>query len=75
MVITTEAESAESSLQVLDDVLKVVPQNLEGMQDQLNVPASSRITDHDDRPGERPKIDRRRVNCAPFWGAPPQDFP
>ena len=44
MLITSESESPESSLQMLDDVLKVVPQNLVIMQDQLNVPASSRIT-------------------------------
>lgn len=44
MLITSEGESPASSLQVLDDVLKVVPQNLVIMQDQLNVPSSSRIT-------------------------------
>lgn len=44
ILITSEGESPASSLQVLDDVLKVVPQNLEIMQDQLNVPSSSRIT-------------------------------
>ena len=44
MVITTEGESPESALTVLDDVLNVVPQSLEAMQDQLNIPAASRIT-------------------------------
>ncbi|MCX6499113.1 MAG: hypothetical protein NTU93_09970 [Arthrobacter sp.] len=59
MLITTEAESPESSLRVLDDVLKVVPQNLEGMQDQLNVPASSRITALTIVREDNPKIDTK----------------
>jgi hypothetical protein len=44
MLITAEGESPESTLQVLDSVIKVLPENLEGMQNQLNIPASSRIT-------------------------------
>lgn len=44
MLITAESESPENSLQVLDAVLKIVPENLENMQDQLNVPDPSRIT-------------------------------
>ena len=44
MLITAESESPDSTLQVLDEVLRVVPENLEGMQDQLNIPNSSRIT-------------------------------
>ena len=44
MLITAESESPESTLQVLDAVLKIVPENLENMQDQLNIPDPSRIT-------------------------------
>ena len=44
MLITAESESPESTLQVLDAVLRVVPENLENMQDQLNIPGQSRIT-------------------------------
>ncbi|MET1063463.1 MAG: hypothetical protein ABWX85_00655 [Arthrobacter sp.] len=44
MVITAESESPESTLQVLDAVLRIVPENLENMQDQLNIPDPSRIT-------------------------------
>jgi hypothetical protein len=44
MLITAESESPESTLQVLDAVLKIVPENLENMQDQLNIPKPSRIT-------------------------------
>jgi hypothetical protein len=44
MLITAETESPESTLQVLDAVLKIVPENLENMQDQLNIPDPSRIT-------------------------------
>lgn len=44
MLITAESESPESTLQVLDAVLRIVPENLENMQDQLNIPDPSRIT-------------------------------
>ena len=44
MLITAETESPDSTLQVLDAVLKIVPENLENMQDQLNIPDPSRIT-------------------------------
>ncbi|MGO4192035.1 hypothetical protein AB4Y67_10230 [Arthrobacter sp. YAF17] len=44
MLITAESESSDGTLQVLDAVLRVVPENLENMQDQLNIPDASRIT-------------------------------
>ena len=44
MLITAESESPEGTLQVLDAVLRIVPENLENMQDQLNIPNPSRIT-------------------------------
>lgn len=59
MLITSEGESPASSLQVLDDVLKVVPQNLVIMQDQLNVPSSSRITAMTIVRENEAKIDRK----------------
>ena len=69
MLITTEAESPQSSLKVLDDVLKVVPQNLDGMQDQLNVPASSRITAMTIVRENDPKIDAKSQLRAVLGGA------
>lgn len=44
MLITAESESPEDTLNVLDEVLRVVPENLDSMQTQLNIPSSSRIT-------------------------------
>ena len=44
MLITAESESPEGTMQILDAVLKIVPENLENMQDQLNIPDPSRIT-------------------------------
>lgn len=44
LLITAESENPESTLQVLDGVLKVLPENLESLQDQLRIPPSSRIT-------------------------------
>lgn len=44
LLITTESENPESTLQVLDGALKALPENLESLQDQLKIPPSSHIT-------------------------------
>lgn len=43
MLVTATAESRESAMQLLRDVVDIVPENLSLMQDQLRIPTFSRV--------------------------------
>ena len=43
MLITTQGDSKDSAMQLLDDVARVVPENLIVLQDQLRIPTYSRV--------------------------------
>jgi hypothetical protein len=43
LLVTTQAESAGSAMQMMDDVLRILPENLEILQNQLRIPTFSRV--------------------------------
>jgi hypothetical protein len=43
MLVTATGDSRESAMQLLKDVVRIVPENLSLMQDQLRIPTFSRV--------------------------------
>ncbi len=62
MLLTSESTSEAGTLQLLNNVIKVIPENLKTLQDQLKIPDNARITsmniasDHEAKPQNKDRI-------------------
>ncbi|MBP2411550.1 hypothetical protein JOF48_000349 [Arthrobacter stackebrandtii] len=62
MLLTTESTSEASTLRLLNNVIKVIPDNLKTLQDQLKIPDNARISsmniasDHEAKPQNKDRI-------------------